>query len=269
MPYGSRKVQSSKLTLARLRTALNRVNGKGRKVAKKAYGNARSLAATSKVPFAKRLGGLLQIDKPLRSRGAFPATLWTQHRYTEVRLLNADNTTGRTGSEAAYNLGSLYSPRYSGGGHQPMGFDQMIVAYHNYVVYKVDIQVRIVEAATSGGKAFVVCNKRASTDTYNLSGVKSAEECQEQPNNTLIDADEGVTWNTTLHNADIEGKPRSAIFTENSYTGSATGNPTANPYFSMACGTYDEPGGASSWVRVMVSFVFHVRWTNPLSLGQS
>lgn len=259
-----------KLTLGRLRTALARIGGKGKKgYAKKAYGNVKSLVTTKRAPFSKLIGNSLYVDHPIRGRGAFPNTTFSQHRYSQSLLLSADNTTGRTGSDIAFRLGGMYDPYFPTGGHQPMGYDQMVPIWNNYTVYKVDVQVRIVEVSTSGGKTFVAINRRASTAAYTLGGVKSAEEIQEQPTNTIMDGLVGSTWNDTMFIADIEGKPRSAIFTENAYTGSASADPVATPYLSLACGTYDEPGMESSWVRVLVSFVFHARWSNPNALNQS
>lgn len=268
MPY-ERKGNRGKLTLARLRTALGRVSGKGRKVAKKTYGSVKSLVTTRRAPFSKLIGNSLYVDHPARNRGAFPNTVFTQHRYAQTLLLNADNTTGRTGSELAFRLAGMYDPYYSGGGHQPLGFDQMTPLYHNYTVYKVDIQVRVVEVSTSGGKTFVAINQRPSTSLYNLAGVKSAEEIQEQPMNTIMDGQVGTTWNHSVYIADIEGKNRSVIFNENNYTGSSGADPVITPYLSLAVGTYDEPGMESSWVRVMLSLVYHARWSNPNPLNQS
>lgn len=269
MPYGSRKMYRGKLTLARLRTALSRVGGKGKKVAKKAYGNAKSTIGAKRAPFSKLIGNSLYVDHPVRARGAFPNTMFAQHRYSHSLLLNADNTTGRTGSDLAFRLNGMYDPYFPTGGHQPMGFDQMIALYNVYTVYKVEVQVRVVEVSTSGGKTFVAINQRPSTAVYTLGGVKSAEEIQEQPSNTIMDGQVGTTWNHSLYVADVEGKPRSAVFTENSFAGSASADPVVTPYLSLVCGTYDEPAMESSWVRVLVSFVFHARWSNPNPLNQS
>lgn len=269
MPYGSRKMQSGKLTLARLRTALARVRGKGSKMGKKAYGFVKSTVSTKRAPFSKLIGDSLYVDHPIRARGAFPNTMFAQHRYVEKLELYADNTTGRTGSDIPFRLNSLYDPYFPAGGHQPLGFDQMAQMYNNYCVWKVEVQVRIVDVSTSGGKTFLAINRRASTAVYNLSGVKSAQEIQEQPGNTIMDGKVGTTWNDTIMIADVEGKPRSAVFTENSFSGSTGSDPIVHPYLSLACGTYDEPALEQSWVRCLVSFVFHARWSNPHPLPQS
>lgn len=264
-----RKYGMSKATRSHILAAIRR-SRKGRKNGKtNVYGESRSLSFTTKVPFAKRLGEKLQIDRPIRGRGAFPNTMWTQHRYSDQLLLIADNTTGRTGTGLAYRLNSLFDPYFPVGGHQPLGFDQLTPVYQVYCVYKVDVQVRVTEAFGSGGKAFCVAGIKPSTSTYTVGTLKAAQELQEQPNNTIIDASEGVTWNTTLWVADVEGRPRSQIFNDDSYVAAVSANPILTPFIEFACGTYGEPAMESSSVRVMVSFVFHTRWSNPNPLPGS
>lgn len=239
---------------------------KGKKASK--YGIAKSLLyKKNKQPFSNTYGSSITIDRPIAGRGAFPNTLFTQLRYSDNLLLNADNLTGRTGSDISYRLNSLFDPYFAAGGHQPLGFDQLSAIYNNYTVYKVDVQVRVVQSSgSSGGKTFIAVNRRPSTSLYILGGLKTAYEIQEQPGNTVIAGDLLQTWNDTIWVADVEGKKRSSIFTENSFTGSASTNPTETPYISFTCGTFDEPASTSSWVRILVSFNYHCRFSNQNAL---
>lgn len=100
-------------------------------------------AAVTQRPRAPRFQALGQNPLPMK--------LVTKLAYNEtVRL-----TGGSAGATAVYvfNASSLYDPNYTGTGHQPLGFDQIMAMYDHYVVLGAKVTVKF---AMPSGSAYTV-----------------------------------------------------------------------------------------------------------------
>lgn len=77
----------------------------------------------------------------------FPVTKRVSLRYYEYRIL----LTQAVGSPAGYVFAAngLFDPDITGTGHQPMGFDQMMVFYEHYTVVHSKISVNFVNASVN------------------------------------------------------------------------------------------------------------------------
>lgn len=63
----------------------------------------------------------------------FPRRKLFRTRYVERQLLLNPSAAGAA-AEYVFNLGSLYDPNVTAAGHQPLGFDQMMLMYEKYCV---------------------------------------------------------------------------------------------------------------------------------------
>lgn len=86
------------------------------------------------------------------------------------------------GTEQVFRLNSLYDPDFSGGGHQPYGFDQLNGIYRKYIVSAVLIEVTMFDPATDG--LIIGCIVQPSSATYSLTG-KDKDAIQELPMSVL------------------------------------------------------------------------------------
>lgn len=266
MPY-ARRIRRSTVKRAARRTTRRAKFGTGDKSS--SWGKAARQTITQRKPaFSFNYGDALHIDRPLVQGGAFPATLFTKHRYTEGLIVYTDNLTNRTGSEVAFQLNSLFKPNFTSAGHQPLGFDQLAPIYKLYRVYKVDVQVRIT-GKFGTAVTFLAVNVRPSLGSYNLAGLKSAPEVLEQPNNTMMDGAINQSWSQSYYIADIEGVTRQRVMTDDQYGSQVTGSPVLTPYLSVAAGTWDTPASATNGLYVAVNFVFHTQWSTVQPLPQS
>lgn len=98
------------------------------------YKGRRNYAATTQNP-------LVAFNKIPRGLNPLPFKLVTNLSY------HSNYTTGAGGAAGAmtvriYNAGGLYDPDYSGTGHQPLGFDQIMPMYDHYVVLGATIMVK-------------------------------------------------------------------------------------------------------------------------------
>lgn len=191
--------------------------------------------------------------------GIVPATYYCTHRYVDQFVLTTQAVTGAMGNEVAFRLNSLYDPDFTFTGHQPSGFDQMSPLYARYQVYKVDVQIKVIGPFTSGN--CVGINVRNFESTWGLNGQQPAQ-VQEQSQCVVLDADTATTWNQTISCNVIEGISMSQYMDDVFYSGQVSNSPSRTPYLSIAAASYTGAGGASSQTGVLVSFVFHTKWTN-------
>jgi hypothetical protein len=80
------------------------------------------------------------------TRLGFPAQKHVTMAYVSRHRLST--TTGSV-SVQQFRLNSLFDPDFTGGGHQPMGFDQWSAFYNHYVVTKCTYEVEFVDVTNS------------------------------------------------------------------------------------------------------------------------
>lgn len=90
---------------------------------------------------------------------------------------------------------------------------------------------------------------------------KEDYELMEQPNNVLLDGALSQSWDHTYDIAEVEGVTRQEVFDDDMYSALVNANPGNTPYFAVVCGDHNKTTGQS--INVMVSFVFHTRWSEP------
>lgn len=280
MPYG--KYPRAR---ARMRSYLKNVGRTGRKLtwAKKAglkYSKgSKSVINSSGMPYGRTKMVNQHIDGTLLASRAFmPPSLVTKMRYVERFTLNNENTTGITGSEIAFRLGSLFDFNFTGTGHQPWGFDQLTPLYQQYQVYALKISVRVHHV--TGVDPFLAINLRPNSSGYNLQN-KFMYEIAERSSNTVMlfeqsNSDQSAatgrsvdkTWESGLiYLADIEGLSRLEYSNDVTYKGLAGGNPTKTPIMSIACGSAEPV--PSCTVKCHVQVEFYVKWTSPNTPAES
>lgn len=276
MPYGKRYGLRSGM-----RSTLPNYRRSGRKVswAKKTglvYSKGmRRLNKYKGLSYGHRLMVNQHVDGTLLSLRSFvPPSICTRHRYVERLTLSNENTTGITGSEIAFRLGSLYDPNFSGAGHQPWGFDQMAAIYQQYQVYKVKVAFRVF--SWSGAAAFLAIGIKTSATPYNLQN-KFGYEIIERSGNTLIQLDnasgngtrtEGdVVWQAEYYLADIEGLSRLEYSNDTTYKAYSTANPVKSPFMSVVCGSNEPVPGCQ--VKGHIEIEYFCKWSSPLTPGES
>lgn len=87
----------------------------------------------------KRKKARSQYSNIMRYRGPLSLTQKTTLRYDDMYTITSG---GVIGSSLVFSLNGLHDPDFTGAGHQPRGYDQILTMYDHYVVIgaKVDIQ---------------------------------------------------------------------------------------------------------------------------------
>lgn len=108
----------------------------------------------------------------------FPRQLTMSHKYVEN--VQVSSSTGIMG-KYLWSCNGLYDPNITGGGHQPMYFDQLAALYDHYVVTQSKIQVWI-QTQTAASTGFI-CGININDDAT-VTGT-SATETAESAQSTL------------------------------------------------------------------------------------
>lgn len=85
----------------------------------------------------RRTPGSVKIPPTL---GSFPNSISACFRYADQITIT---TTGGVGFQYAFRGNSLFDPDFTGGGHQPYGFDQWSAIFQRYVVFASWIRVNL------------------------------------------------------------------------------------------------------------------------------
>lgn len=197
----------------------------------------------------------LSLSQVNYQRTPMPLTLTTKLTYMEFFSLNP----GAAGAADTYvfQLNGLYDPNITGTGHQPAGFDELMLLYEHYEVLGSKIQVTY-DTASSGG---VLCGVK-------LSGLNSTSI---DPRYYMENGD--CNW-TIIHGA--SGGQRTGIVSvavnpakyvnsnngEDNLKGTSVSNPTEGVYalcFAAASDGVSDHGALSG----VASINFTVRFSQP------
>jgi len=202
-------------------------------------------------------------NRGLSKQAGFPKQLKMVMRYCAVPI-QINCTTGATATYA-FSCNSLYDPDTTGGGHQPLYFDQMSLIYNKYVVIgsKIKLQVQTTEdpigpstgvlwidddTSTSGTNLSYLAEQSSSNKLKNFGGANSP------PNTTFV-----KRWSAKKHfggsilaNVDLRGSP--------------SASPTDECFFKFSYNTMDNTS-ATAYVTYTIEYI--VVWLDKKEIAQS
>lgn len=179
----------------------------------------------------------------------FPAHVTRTLRYADV--FGGATTSGAITSTQVFRANDLYDPDYTSTGHQPMGFDQLMLWYNHFCVIRSRI---VIVAKNTSATAPTVC-LRLDADLTPLTSINRILElgmCVTE----VLEAKGGYGANKTLSMsvdiAKVQGVSRSALTADANLRGTAASSPAELSYFhitmwdtaaatgSMACDVWIE-----------------------------
>ena len=157
---------------------------------------------------------------PRFMRAAIPPRMYAKLKYVEVATFSCP-------SISMVNLyqfqSSLFDPRASIGGHQPLFFDQYAAMYKSYIVYGIKYKITLNAAFDYGGTCYVVYRTDSTLDS-------DQQTILEKTNRTVM---RGTQQNGPFYTkgyvsvASAYGVNRKVISTDDKYKAAVTANPTA------------------------------------------
>jgi len=161
-------------------------------------------------------------------RRTMPDQLEVALGYADTQVINPGALT--YAGEHAYRLNSLYDPDYTGGGHQPYGFDQWSAFYNRYRVDKVELDLKMINnnSASAPIVVYVANNSLAAAGTLG-----AVENYIESPFSDFSICGASLTQLTThfkktFYPRLITGVPKAKYISDDLYQATVGANPTEN-----------------------------------------
>lgn len=168
----------------------------------------------------------------------------------------------------SFAANDLYDPNVTGGGHQPLGFDQLMALYNHFHVISSKIRV---DFCTQSGSSPVaggcVCMIHVNDDV--TLGDTDARTMLEMP---------GTNWSimqpvtksplSLRHSYDATSWNPGDIMANDNLQGSSSSSPTEKQHFTLGVASIDQstdPVVVHCWVEIEYTAVFH----EPKDLAQS
>jgi hypothetical protein len=189
--------------------------------------------------------------------------------YSETIAL-ASGVGGIFGTEFIFALNDLYDPNYSGGGHQPYGFDQITPIWKRYLVSAVEVEVLFTNPNEDGVTVGIIVQSSVGTYTLALKQVAEADE-NPQVRTKMLNATGSQV--TTINFGRIPLHLLEGLTTPE-YKGQAdvygalvSTSPTRIPLLRVALGSI--VGSATASIQALVRLKFHAHFFDRVSQTQS
>lgn len=198
---------------------------------KRVYGPSLTVAKKRKSKAVPRFKYLTSNSRSSRNQ-----SLRTVVTYSDWITINPGS--GVAGTHI-YAANGLYDPDITGVGHQPTGFDQMMILYNEYVVLgsTITVHVRSTDTAVTGCPIMcgIFLEDFATPDldfrkyVENGNGVYTSADIQAS----------GSALKTLRHKADIAKFSNQDVYDEQGFAGSVSANPSDTHYYHIVIAPMD------------------------------
>jgi len=207
----------------------------------------------------------------------FPPRFRKTLRYAEVGLAHSSGAAG-IGATYFFAANGLYDPNITGAGHQPMGFDQMMLMYNHYTVVSSKITIEANNAGAYG--LFPAFGIYLSPDTTNIS-----DPARMMENGLMVykrlsaiggNGATGAVYSRDLPaltlGCDVSSyfardKKKRELVEDSQLSGTSAANPAELVYFGVYC--FDYTAVAVVNINFIANMIFDVIFWEPKKLTSS
>lgn len=156
-----------------------------------------------------------------------------------------------------YSCNGLYDPNITGTGHQPMGFDQLMVIFQRYTVIGAKAVVTFVNTdSTNATHCGIMCSRNT---TVNASPTQIIEQGLGQTKLLSPSGSSGDSCTLELAINPNKFLDKSDPLDDESLSGTSATNPGTQCYFNLwVCGNTADAGGVLMTIRIEYVAVFHM-----------
>lgn len=190
-----------------------------------------------------------------------PTRFLTRLRYADPDILFS-LPVGPGLTDYKFNVNSLFQPNVTGGGHQPMGFDQLCAFYNRYRVHKTHFKV--ICAPQVGGATLLVALALTNTNTSYTALSTAAESTFGRAGYAVSECP--YRNNGVINLAELNGKSKTQYITDDLTAGTVSTSPTET--LELHCVVANQTG-LSQPVILSVQFLFEAEFYDPVQLAQS
>lgn len=208
-----------------------------------------------RIPSVNRLTKTFPVQNYLAAM-PFPSRTHRNLKYSDTSTLTTV-AGGLAGTEVVYNLNSLFKPRFSLGGHQPYGFNQMEALYETYMVHAVSVKIDWLHypGDTQAGVSLI----QASQDGYVTNG-RSIDTIKEQPNGMVAFSNfpgtaRATTDYGTITIAELEGITEQKVRDSQEFQANIGATPIRAPHLRL--NVVDVDGNSGFSVIANVTLIYH------------
>lgn len=191
-------------------------------------------------------------------------------KYCETFGLSSNATLqGYTGAQQEWRLNSVYDPNFTGGGHQPYGYDQISLLFARYCV--VGCQVKLIFSEPTGVGCQGVVKLIASNEYgYSITS-KNMDVLREQTNSTILNVSSTgarkSVYSKYVSISRIDQIPYAKLIADDQYSSNVSTDPTLFP--TIAVSVLNTAAATVITCQVTAQLTFYTRMMEPITLGQS
>jgi len=231
---------------------------KARGPSRAASGRARSRR------YKRRKAGRAYANKSMVNIGrGFPQKLMVTHRYCDQITL-----TSTSGVMATYqwSCNGMYDPNATGGGHQPMLFDQLTTLYNHYQVVGSKFRVKILPHTSNTVTSNFVCfiNDDTVFETSSIDG--NAEQTGAKATQIGIPSGGNKPLARSLFWSSKRKFGTSALQNDN-LQGTVSTNPSEQSFYSLCLQAFDQSNSVQ--LQVFVEIDYCAIWSELKDVDQS
>lgn len=233
-----------------------RVTFKGRSAAPRRARKSLGKRKRSAGNMASNKRSLVRIGAPSTasslSRSPMPIKSNKSFRYvSDVVTLNPG--VGGTAADHVFRANSLFDPDYTGVGHQPLGFDELISFYNHATVIGVKLTAYFRNTDSTYPQFVAVQPKASATSVTNIQEVMEQGNCQFSYLSPAGVSGDRTTITYPLSIGKFFG--RRGMLTENDFRCSSTANPTEQVYLHVMAADNSGTDTASVEVTVVLDYI--------------
>lgn len=192
----------------------------------------------------------------------FPKKIVMTHKYVDTGVLSS---TAGVINKYQWSANSLFDPNTTGGGHQPMYFDQMAALYNHYTVIGAKFKVTCTPYASNSAGGFVGAYIDDDTTTTNITGISSLVEQSTSRRRVISPASN----NTFTFNLKWSAKKTfgGSILANDNLQGSITTDPLEQSFFTLAVQGFGVAPDVS--IQYLVEVQYIAVWDELKQVAQS
>ncbi len=207
--------------------------------------------------FTKKSGSGLNKSFPLSKTFTFKT------RYCDVSLA-LDAGAGGIPVSHVFNLTSLYDPDFTGIGHQPIGFDQIMPMYDHYTV--IGARARISFTNTDATHSQLVCLQLKDTTAVSTNITEIIENGMNRY--TVLSKSDGSRDTTTMtYNFSAKKFYGKSPMDGDKYQGTITTNPAEGAFLHITCDPQTTSNVSSVKFTILIEYIAIL--SEPKQLAQS
>lgn len=189
---------------------------------------------------------------------------------TKMKYAEAVTVSGIGLQSYRWRLNSLYDPNFSGGGHQPYGFDQLCgpagtALYNRYRVFKVDYVLTVANDDYNIHYAVLPSNETVPP-------INNVSEARENPRCQYAVQNVGGTLKKitgSIYLPALTGRTKDQYMAEENYGGTYNTNPFEVCQFNCYAQGLNDDAGTSMAHTFNLLLVYHAEFYDPHNLDQS